>query len=179
MRRLMTCILVAVLACAMADGTAIGPSSVSRTASGSVTISKVISAARTRILNFGHFKNTGGGDCTPSTITLDARTGLRSTTGSAVLAGGTAGSGAYTISGSANSIYGVSFPAVALSSPHTLTVSAFRFYSATNNSTTMGRIGPGGTNTPHVGATIFVPCSFDTHNINEVVASFTLTVTYP
>ena len=114
----------------------------------------------------------------PSTITLEPRTGERHTAGSASLSGGTATFGAYSITGAANSVYGVSFPTATLSTPHALTVTAFRFYSATSNSTMTGRIGPGGTDTPHVGATISVPCQFTTGGNNEVVPSFTLTVTY-
>jgi len=171
-------ILTALLASTLLGGGAIGPASVSRTATGSVTISKAISASRTRILNFGQFKNGGGDKCAASTITLDPKTGARSTTGDAVLAGGTVQSGTYAITGAANSIYGMSFPAAALSSPHSLTVTAFRFYSQTGNSTMTGRIGPSGTDTPHVGATISVPCRFDSRHNNEVVPSFTLTVTY-
>jgi len=155
----------------------IGPASVSRTATGSITISKAISTARLRILNFGQFKNVGG-KCVASTITLDPQTGVRRATGNAVLVKGADEPGSYAITGAANSIYGVSFPASAPSSPHSLTVSAFRFYSQTGNGTMTGRIGPGGSDTPRVGATLTVPCDFDTHNIDEVVPSFTLTVTY-
>lgn len=171
-------ILAALVACALSGGTAIGPFSVSRSATGSVTISKAISASRTRILNFGQFKNVGDNKCSPATITLEPRAGARRTTGGASLAGGTATFGAYSITGAANSVYGVSFPAATLSTPHALTVTAFRFYSATSNSTMTGRIGPGGTDTPHVGATISVPCQFKSGGINEMVPSFTLTVTY-
>ena len=171
-------IVAALVACALSGGTAIGPFSVSRSATGSVTISKAISASRTRILNFGQFKNVGGNKCSPSTLTLEPRTGARRTSGSASVAGGAATFGAYVITGAANSIYGVSFPAATLSTPHALTVTAFRFYSATSNSTITGRIGPAGTDNPHVGATISVPCQFDTGGSNEMVPSFTLTVTY-
>lgn len=171
-------IVAALLACALSGGTAIGPSSVTRSATGSVTISKAISASRTRILNFGQFKNVRGDKCVASTITLEARTGARRTSGSASLVGGTATFGAYAITGSANSVYGVSFPAATVSSPHALKVTAFRFYSAASNGAMTGKIGPSGTDAPHVGATISVPCDFNSNNVNEVVPSFTLTVTY-
>jgi len=166
------------VACALSGGTVIGPFSVSRPATGSVTISRAISASRTRILNFGQFKNVGGNRCSPGTITLEPRTGARRTAGGVSLTGGSATFGAYLITGAANSVYGVSFPAATLSTPHALTVRAFRFYSATGNSTMTGRIGPAGTDNPHVGATISVPCQFKSDGIDEVVPSFTLTVTY-
>jgi hypothetical protein len=166
-----------VLALALSAGTTIAPMA-RQTATGSVTISKPISAARTRILNFGQFRTGGGDKCALRTITLDPRTGARSTTGNAILLDGAPAFGSYAISGSANSIYGVSFPALASSSPRGLSVTAFRFYSVTNTSTTTGRIGPGGTDTPQVGATIRVPCQFNSRKINETVPAFTLTVTY-
>jgi len=171
-------ILAALLAGALSGGTAAGPPSASWTATGSVTISQTISTSRTLILNFGQFKNGGGNACTPSTITLEPRTGARRTTGSVSLAGGAATFGAYAITGAANSVYGVSLPEATVSLPHALKVTDFRFYSAAGNSAMTGRIGPGGSDTPHVGATISVPCDFDTGNGNEVVPSFTLTVTY-
>jgi hypothetical protein len=170
-------IVAMVLACALSAGTTMAPTA-RQTATGSVTISRPISASRTRILNFGQFRTAGGGKCIPSTITLDPQTGTRNTTGNAVLSGGAAEPGAYSISGSANSIYGISFPMFASSSPRRLSVTAFRFYSVTNKSTTIGRIGPGGTDTPQVGATIRIPCQFTTRRINETVPAFTLTVTY-
>ncbi len=171
-------IFAALLACTLSGGTTIAPASVTRPATGSVTIAKAISAARTRVLNFGQFRNGGGNTCTPSTITLDPRTGSRRTAGSASLAGGTPTFGTYVISGAANSVYAVSLPTATVSAPHALMVTAFRFYSAGGNRNMTGRIGLGGTDTPHVGATISVPCDFDTRNSNEVVSSFTLTVTY-
>jgi hypothetical protein len=171
-------IVAALLACALCGGAAAGPSLPTRTATGSVTISKAISASRTRILNFGLFTIVGGDKCIPSTITLEPRAGARRTTGSVSLTGETATFGAYAITGAANSVYGVSFPATTVSSPHALKVTAFRFYSATSNGAMTGKIGPDGTDTPHVGATISVPCDFNTNDINEGVPSFTLTVTY-
>jgi hypothetical protein len=152
-------IVAALLACALSGRAAAGPYSATRTATGSVTISKAISASRTRILNLGLFKNVGGDKCTPSTITLEPRTGARRTTGSVSLAGGAATFGAYAITGAANSVYGVSFPAATVSSPHALKVTAFRFYSVASNGPMTGKIGPSGTDMPHVGATISVPCA--------------------
>jgi hypothetical protein len=170
-------IVAAVLASALSSGTAIGPAT-RQSATGSVTISKPISASRTGVLNFGQFRTAGGDNCAPSTITLDPRTGALSTTGDVILLGGAPAFASYAISGSANSIYGMSFPGLATSSPHALSVRFFRFYSVTNKSTTMGRIGFGGTDTPQVGATLSVPCRFNTRRANETVPAFTLTVTY-